>query len=483
MRIGHRPLDGPYAESIKPIRNQMRRYTYSSLLDAILRYLNPPQEGHIINDLNRLPWVAERLAIWLFADTAVAYGTEVATSTDVRKLVDQAWRVAELGFRREGEIKNLQLFIRQSVLPQLPYQRSIDTHAFALQIYLIDRMENNSRLRSFLDDRAGMPIKDYFEVALMYWVHSLNRTPWFSKAFVNHLSPLFPVVKQSTFLSSITRSLADLQAQSRARTIQLDEWFQPTYFYQTPCVWHQGSAIPFGRPTLRRYFEALISDWIADSERNDLRQHYDRLIQNYVSESLTRAKVNFIGEDQISRLIPSGKVSDFLVDEPEGVILFEVKNKVLSDAVPSSRDPMEVASRLKATILKGRDQLREAESALLLKPEYTTKKFHRIIVTSSELFLSSAESLADDEPTSSPCWLLSLQGLDLLAEMVGTQTFTVSELLTRFEEDRSNNPAGTTIWLTHYLAKSAGESATLPDHLLKCVDDLIAKFEPRLPRL
>ena len=83
VQIGKRPLDFTYAESIKPIRNRIRRYSYQSLLDAILVYLNMPSTSSGVKDLQRLPWVAERLAIWLFADKAFEYGSQIATGQDV----------------------------------------------------------------------------------------------------------------------------------------------------------------------------------------------------------------------------------------------------------------------------------------------------------------------------------------------------------------------------------------------------------------
>ena len=402
MKIGNNPLDAIYAESIKPIRNQMRRYDYLSLLNSILMYLNAPLPGDRQKDLQRLPWVVERLAIWLFADKPAEYGTKIPAEHDLRRLVDMAWRAADKVYEADREIKQLGLYVRQAWLPQIPYQMSLDSHAFSFQIYLLKRLPANSKLIRFLNEKAGMQILDYFKIALVYWTHSLTDKPWFNYGFMQAIAYAFPVEEQRQFLDSITFHLQNFKDQCSDRTIKLDEWFQPTYFYQTPCILHRGAAVPMGRPTFRRYFEGLLSDWIAASGRSDLRQDFDRLIESYVAETLSRAGLTFMRENETKKLPGMTRVADFLVVEPTGLVLFEVKNKALSEAVPASREPHELASRLKATVVKGVGQLADTEAALKRLPAYKGKKFFRILVTATNLWILSL--LISNHLTIRPRW-------------------------------------------------------------------------------
>lgn len=140
MKIGRRPEDLAYANSIKPIRNRMRKYDYRSLLDAMLSYLNAPVSGDHVKDLGRLPWVVERLLIWLFGDHPREYGSITAEESDVRRLIDQAWSAADKGYAGAGPIQEIGLFVRQAFLPQIPYQKSLDTHAYAIQLFLVKRL-------------------------------------------------------------------------------------------------------------------------------------------------------------------------------------------------------------------------------------------------------------------------------------------------------------------------------------------------------
>lgn len=479
MQIGKRSGDATYAESIKPIRNRMRRYSYDSLLDAILVYLNAPPMDDKVKDLGRLPWVAERLAIWLFADHPREYGTQVAGEIDVRRLIDLAWTAADKGYRVSRPIKQLELFVRQAVLPQAPYQKSLDTHAYALQLHLLAGLPANSKLRIFLNEKAGMPIEDYFEIALLHWAHSTSDKPWFNEQYLRSLADVFPVSQQITLLRAVSMDVQGFQRQCSGRTIQLDEWFQPTYFFRTPCVVHGGAVIPFGRPTLRRHFESIVSDWLAEAGRDDLRQDFDRFVERYVAEILCRAKVSFLDEAALASLVGPGLVADFLVEDQHGVVLFEVKNKALSQAIPASREPLEVAARLKATVLKARGQLFRTEQALRRLPDYADKRFYRVVVTTTDLWLSCAELLTDDDGSTQRTWLASLEAMDQLAEVVQTTETSMSQVFALFEANQISGVTASSS-LGTFLENTFKAGRKHPAHLVSHVSKVFEKIESKL---
>lgn len=431
MKIGPSPIDAAYAASIKPIRNQMRKFDYQSLLNVMLVYLNEPVPD-TKQEMQRLPWIVERLLIWLFADDTSQYKTKVANESDLRKLIGLAWRNSGKVYGKDKKIKQLRLFLRQAILPQAPYQMGLDSHAYLLQLHLLSQLPSNSNLRIFLNQKAGMPIEKYFEIGLLYWTHSINEKPWFNTAFVQSLSTAFPIEQQTIFLKSISQPLAVFQEQLRSRSIQIDEWFQPTFFYKTPCIWQESASVPFGRPTLRRYFNSLIGDWIAESDRQDIRQHYDGLIEKYVGDSLTRGGLDFITEKDLKALLPQGKLVDFLVHDGDSIILIEVKNKAISIALPASQEPLEIASKLKHTVLKAKFQLGAVELALRQRSEYANKRFFRVVVTNSDLWINNVELLIEDETQESFTWLISLRELDMLTEITIKKEQSIAGILMQY---------------------------------------------------
>lgn len=482
MQIGTRPLDVVYAELIKPIRNKMRSYAYVPLLDALLTYLNVQVADSKNDDRQRLPWVAERLIIWLFAERPQDYGVKVANAKDIKALVFMAWNAADGLYRDRRTIKDIGLFVRQAMLPQIPYQQSLDTHAFGLQLQLIRKLPSNCNLRSFLDEKAKMPIENYFQLAVVYWAHSISASPWFNKAFVDDLVPLFSADQQSKFIDSMTRNLSDFQQLCRTRTIEIDEWFQPTYFYKSPCLYHSGAVVSFGAPTLRRFFEGLVLDWIAGSDDNSLRRDFDKLIEAYVQDALVRAQLTFLTEKQIQLLKPAGKTVDFLADESDGVVLIEVKNKGLSRSIPATREPLKLASSLKATIVKARDQISQTAQELQHLPQYKNKKFYGLIVTNNDLWLTSTDWLrtAKEEDFSMvPTCTISLRELDLLVEFVRIRPCSIVGILEKFFENQRNSLSAT-YSLESFLDRDSEQPKKIATHLVQEIESVLSMMNNKL---
>lgn len=184
MKVGTRPIDQAYAEAIKPIRNRMRTYRYDLLLDALLRYLNAPLTHDRVQDLKGLPWVAERLILWLLSDSPSQYHNKIVDEQSLKGLVDQAWNCTNKLYSKHIQIKSVKLFVRQAFLPQMPYQINLDSHAITFQLYIISRLSETSNLLNFLNQKAGMPIDLYFQMALVFGAQTNTNKPWFDFEFL-----------------------------------------------------------------------------------------------------------------------------------------------------------------------------------------------------------------------------------------------------------------------------------------------------------
>lgn len=206
------------------------------------------------------------------------------------------------------------------------------------------------------------------------------------------------------------------------------------------------------------------------------------MIEDYVADAFRRSQLDFITENDIQALVPIGQVVDFLIDEPDGIVLIEVKNKNLSQSVPASREPLELAARLKATIVKAQSQLANTEKALKLQPKYQNKKLYRIVVTNSDLWLSDTEWLftKNEESTSaSPTWLVSLRELDMLVEIVNAKPRALVSILARFSENQKNNSSAT-YSLEAFLERDSEKPERTPSHLLQEVEMVFDKAKAKL---
>lgn len=197
---------------------------------------------------------------------------------------------------------------------------------------------------------------------------------------------------------------------------------------QTPCILHENTIIPFGRPTLRRHFENLVGDWLED-ENGQCLQDYDNLISKYVGFGLQRCNANFLNESGIKKLTNTRKrVCDFLIDDKDCYILLEVKNKSLTKKMPSSSHPVPIKSKLKSTIVSAIQQLDDTMDELTGLPKFKARKCYKVIVTKNDLWLGDVSALFPVADGADPIWLLSLADIDNLVELVtqGKTTFLIS---------------------------------------------------------
>lgn len=479
--IGGHPSDQLYANMVKTVRNKMRKYKYSSVLELLLRYLNSPisSEGNI-EQLQKLPWVAEKLTLWLLADNSIFYHhKQLADEKVVKELIRFAWNSADSLYVKSLQSNSIKLFVRAAMLPQMPYQTGLDNHAFLLQVFILSKIKTNSKLLRYLDASAGMPILQYFQLGMLCYSHTMTEMPWFNDNYIRNLMGFFPREDVSVFFKSISYDTAALHKVYQEREIKFDEWFQPVVLYKTPCIRHEGAIVSFGRPTLRRYFENLIGDWLED-ENGECLSQYNNLIADYVKFAFSRSKALFLDEAEIRKLTNlTTQVCDFLVEEDESYLLIEVKNKSLTKKIPASLRSEPIVARLKATVIKAKKQLDDTRNECQKLLRLKDKVCYRLIVTKNDLWLGDISSIIQDYDDQFPIWLLSLSDLDRLVDLVANKVTTFSDFFNHLYQNNSN-PQTSVFSVSMLLDKSPYKTSTLPPHLQCEADKLFASIKNKM---
>lgn len=459
----------------------MRKYSYESLLEQFLLYLNQPVAKKREDELQKLPWVVERLLLWLFADLKRLYSNKAATLRDVQVLASIAWNGADRDIAKGG-IGNLDFFVRRIWMNQAAYQSDLGVYNLSLQVHLLGKLDHQTRLYKFFSEKAGMSAQTYCELALLRWSQTKVQ-PWINQGYVDSLLPAYSGEVLKTFLNSITISLNEFQRIAQARVIRADEWSQPFYFYKTPCIWHSGASVPLGRPNLRRHFEGILFDWVEQSGDRQMRQQFDEQIERYVGETLRINGLDPWTEDRIrSELQPEDKKAvDFLVLDEMHAVLIEVKNKSLTHAVPASSHSQPVKSRLKATIVDAIAQLDSTEAAIRQTQHLCSRTVVRLIVTFNDLWISSAESLLDDEHIDKS-WLISLQDLSFLLQVAQAKGLSIGKILSKFMSKQSDRTTSS-LTLGKFLQDEFHARQILPADLRNRAENILAAISEKLKHL
>ena len=348
-----------YVAGIKPTRNFMRRFEYHSMLNELLTFLNVQPPTRKSGEQN-LPWVAERLLLYLLRDSPQMYGREIATQKTVAEAINRCWRTNDQVHAGRIEIENLTLFIRSIFISQAPDQVGLNPLAFARQMLLTESLEHNSKLVALLTQKAHLPLERFLDLATLTWLHSNQEAPWFSASYLTKAAEIFGTTDVDHFLSGFSFPLEWLQEHFRkaADQITADEWFQPTPLYRTPCIQWKSAIVAFGRPTIRRYFETFVSDAVDQSDDQKIRQTWEHKIERYVFDTASVLDVEVLDERSIRKRFALGKGSccDVAIIFPDAIVCIEVKTKNLSRDVPAVATVRDMRSKLEATLLSADKQ-------------------------------------------------------------------------------------------------------------------------------
>lgn len=472
-----------YLAGIKPTRNFMRRFEYHSMLDELLTFLNVQPPTRKPEEQN-LPWVAERLLLYLLRDSPQMYGREIATQKTVAKAINRCWRSNKKINAGRMEIESLTLFMRSIFISQAPDQVGLNPLAFARQMLLTESLEPNSRIVAMLAEKAQLPLDRFLDLATTAWVHSNQEIPWFSASYLSNAAEIFGRTDIDHFLSGFSFPLERLQKDLREASDQItaDEWFQPTPLYRTPCIQWKNAIVPFGRPALRRYFETFVSDTVDQSEDQKIWQAWESKIERYVFKIASSLDAEVLDEQGIRRrfVLGTGLCCDVAIIFPDAIICIEVKTKNLSSDIPAAATIRDMRAKLKTTLLCADKQLLSVATALQRHPQFGELPVYSLIAMSTDLLLGGAEDLI------SPNWsergfmkplVVSLDDIDWLIEGHRIEKFHMVSALEDFRARLDDKTFA--LYSLSQLQSEEKYSISTPEHLVGIVDDRINRLKDR----
>ena len=366
------------------------------MFEQLLIFLNAPN-GESKADARRMPWVAERLLLYMLRDSPELYGNELATKSTVAEAMNRCWRNVNAVFKGNIEIESFPLFIRSVFIAQAPDQTDLNPVAFARQLLLCESLEANSKLAWLLSEKARVPLEKFFELAILAWIKTRDDQPWFSQEYLQKLAETYEAVDIDRFFGAFSLSLSDLQVHFRntAGSISVDEWFQPSVFYRSPCVRQHKAIVPLGRPTLRRYLETFVADTVDQSDDQQIRQVWEKRVERYVLETASRLGAEVLNEAGMrSRFaLQTGLCCDVALIFPNAIVCIEVKTKNLNSRLPAAASVRDMKAKLRATLLSADEQLLNVVKGIRAQQQFDGLSIYSLIATSTELYLGGADDL------------------------------------------------------------------------------------------
>ena len=471
-----------YRETIKPVRNRMRKFDYHSVLDAISRYLLETDAGGA-ERARRLPWVAERLAAWALRDEPRLYGHVPMQRDDLLKCMNMAWTGVDAlaGWPRNGN--PLALLMRQMLLAQVPHQQDRGMGAFARQIALLGRLQPNSRLRLVIERKVGLRAEVYLQLAFLLWLKASEGIhDVFTPPYLDTLAQAFGRDTLQTFLRTTITPIEIVRRE--LKVFDDDEWFQPNVLYRFPFVHSQQGLYFWGAPCLHRHIEYAFSDIVANAGDPAAKQAFEDAFEHYVGAALKRSYAQVFDEQAIKqRFGVQGPCSDFLLVEDTAIVLFEVKNKSLSVDLPASASVRTLQAKFRGTLLKADAQLDNVAGYVRRIPEFAAMPLYRVIVTYGDLMLGQPDYLFDNmEKLAQPIVILSIDELETLAEAVRLKRCTMGAFFADFLARRTD-PQRALFAPGQLLADAAYRLERAPEHLVAVYDAVVDPITEKLEQV
>lgn len=409
-------IDCDYARAIKPVRNKMRSYNYDSVFSVLSVCIASYKHSGPDSLMSSMPWITERLLVWLLADDKRMYGNKIMRMSDARLLVREAWSVN--GKLKHHYIEDLSLFMRMISISQLFYQRAPCLDVFSRHILILNSIPDNSRIKTRMEARFLMSADEFFKIAFSFYLSCIAGD--FRGDIVDRFSILYGKDKIEKFIKICSLELSDARRLLReTRKIVADEWFQPSLLYRIPFVKQADFLFQMGAPTVARYFDTVVWEFLSQPDNADIKKHWEEAFCNYVGDSLRMAGLRVYGEEDIRSILAipkSGKVCDFLVEDDDTVVLFEVKHKNNNQNLPAMASVRDLTSKLKATVVKGIGQLQDVFEIARGYDGFRGKAIYSVVVTSDDLMLGFSDFISGNDGLNN--FVLSANDVDKICELV-----------------------------------------------------------------
>ena len=467
-----------YAEAIRPVRNQLRKFSYVSVLSELSRFINA--ESTASDGKVRAPWLAERVAVWVLRDEPRMYSFRAISQQELRRCIDRAWKVTNHAFSGFGTARSLHLTLRSLILPQIPHQREQELGPFARQIDLINQLQPTSHLYRLFEDTLGMPPMDFLGMATLFRGHSLENIARVVAAdYREGLWKMFGKEPVERFYQTmfVPREVTARQMCE----VSPDEWFQPNLLYRSPFTSFNKMWFFWGRCGLDRNLGYALSDIVGRSENNGVRQAFEKLFEAYVGRTLALTGIEVLGENEVrARFAVEGQCCDFAVLDGADVVLLEVKNKALTHTLPASGTARDYVSKLSATVRKAEGQLRNVEAFVRkARPEATV---HKVVITYGDLYAAETDQLftasADQFASENPVYILSVDHLDRLVQAVHREQCRFAFFFDDYTQ-RRRKPETRLLLLSDLLNEAPYLGPDLPAHLFKIYEPFYEKLLAR----
>lgn len=385
-------------ETYKAIRNRLRKYSASSIVDQALAMLwiefKDPLE-----ELRSIPWLTLLVVKWALQDKCVNVRVGPSISVEeMDQIRQQLWEVPS----SNGELaddRNVFLMLRSYLNVQLEFQRHI-AWSFLRWPALYARLPEGKPRQQF---RAafGMEPNTFIDLTFALYAMVLSGEMPLDR---DCLAPCRRVYGDAVdrIYSTFVRDLVGLRAELRGDAAQLirgkNELYEFPFFKRFPLIrLRDGRIHCWHRIVFARGVEEAVHLRLSEQCGEDYTRSFSRVFENYVTELAADTGKPYMPEDAYKGVMGAqAPAVEVIFDGEDCNILVEAKMGLYQDDVviqDSEKRVFEKTKKIRGAIAQGWKVGKLLRDHSTLKDRFSKEQDFLVVVTSRDLLIGGGEGL------------------------------------------------------------------------------------------
>ncbi|MBU1620878.1 MAG: hypothetical protein KJ556_10910 [Gammaproteobacteria bacterium] len=354
-----------YENKARRIRADLSKYTTASVVNELLNALH--DKTPIEHEGMRRAWLLCLALDW----TLELQPTQEAIKIDrasMDKILNKIWNLQS--YASDISAESYELPLRAMMIQQLEFQRPKSEHLlFMFRLHnILFRSGKTETLVQDFESITGLKLIDYFALAI--WTHHIFINKQTSvipyENIIEELYPGYSIDQLSKFFKNLGGTLPELKRLYEKPSDR--KLFKYEYFCEPASLKRPFLFLPKGLSTPHSYVLSkgvceFVLRRLKSSDPERFKNKFTVAFEEYVSDILKNLNPSIMRETEIQAIYASknvsGKCVDFLLHEGNNIILIDAKCAEPQPNVLSSDNPLHIADRIKANMLKGVQQVGE----------------------------------------------------------------------------------------------------------------------------
>lgn len=386
-------------EAYRSIRNRLRHYSATSIIDAALHTLrNAPADP--LEELKSAPWLTLLIVKWALQDRGVSLriGRPISVA-EMDAIRQKLWDLP--GQVRDEAPKNIFLALRTWMHVQVEFQRK-ESRTFMRWAALYARMPQGGAERRQFRDAFGMEPDEFMVLSFALYASVLHGNVPMGRDWMDPLRRTYGQ-KVDQIFDVFTRDVASVRAELEKDAAQRirgkNELYEFPYLKRFPLLQLRNGQIHcWHRLVFARGIEEIVHVRLSDLYGEKYTRSFSRVFETYVTELARESRLSMMDEVEYKRIAGDQMSSVELIfdgDEDCNVFVEAKMSKFEDDTIVE--DSAVWAHRKMRRVREALEQGWKVSKAVRENPtlalRFDKRQDFLLIVTSRELYIGGGQAL------------------------------------------------------------------------------------------